>query len=175
MARITFRDYCVILILVGALLIGIGTTCAPFALATEAQSSMGVGHEWQKSTYTCWGSTQSMFGLATMVNQYYRLPPRLVHAVIEVESGWNPDATNLASGAQGLMQIHPEHHPNYAGSYDPCQNMNYGAWYLTRLLGDNDPRYPEGLPYALNKYSGGAEGYPERVMDIRDRVRRAVG
>lgn len=149
-------------------------TCLPVN-ASEAQSSKGVGHGWQQSTYTCWGTTQSMFSIATMVNDYYGLPPYLVHAVIEVESGWNPNATNLSSGAKGLMQIHPEHHPNYVGGYDPCQNMNYGTWYLTYLLGGNDPRYPEGLPYVLDKYSGGAEGYPERVMDIRERILRANG
>jgi soluble lytic murein transglycosylase-like protein len=64
-----------------------------------------------------------------------RVDPRLVRALIEVESGWNLRARSR-KGAMGLMQLMPEtaarmgvRHP-----YDAQQNVRGGVRYLRWLL-----------------------------------------
>ncbi len=72
--------------------------------------------------------------------------PYLVCAVIEAESGWNPDAESH-QGAQGLMQLMPETAFDMEqkglvdqGAYsadnlgDPETNIEFGTAYLSYLL-----------------------------------------
>lgn len=65
----------------------------------------------------------------------YRLEPALLHAVISVESGYNPRAVSSA-GAIGMMQLMPGTAADLGVSdpYDPVANINGGARYLRRLL-----------------------------------------
>lgn len=64
-----------------------------------------------------------------------RLHPGLLHAVVRVESAYNPQAVSK-KGAQGLMQLMPATADRYgvANSYDPKQNLEGGARYLKDLL-----------------------------------------
>ncbi len=83
----------------------------------------------------------------------YGVDPRLVDAVIAVESAGNPSAVS-SKGAQGLMQLMPAtavllgvHDP-----FNPRQNIDGGVRHLRGLLdsfGD--------LPLALAAYNAGAE------------------
>ena len=83
----------------------------------------------------------------------YAVDPRLVEAVIAVESAGNPSAVS-SKGAQGLMQLMPAtaavlgvHDP-----FNPRQNIDGGIRHLRGLLdsfGD--------LPLALAAYNAGAE------------------
>ncbi len=59
----------------------------------------------------------------------------LIHAVINVESGYNPKAISR-SGAQGLMQLMPGTAKRYAvkDAFDPNQNILGGVRYLRDLL-----------------------------------------
>ncbi|ELV08108.1 lytic transglycosylase domain-containing protein [Wohlfahrtiimonas chitiniclastica] len=71
----------------------------------------------------------------TMVARQYDLQPALLHAVITVESAYNPNAISHA-GAKGLMQLMPAAAARFGvdDPYDPIQNMRGGAAYLRWLL-----------------------------------------
>lgn len=76
----------------------------------------------------------------------------LLHAVISVESGYNPGAMS-PKGATGLMQLLPSTGRRYGGGnlFDPEENIRAGAEYLKYLLKlfDND------LELALAGYNAG--------------------
>lgn len=63
------------------------------------------------------------------------LDPKLVHAVIRAESGYNANAVS-PKGAIGLMQLIPATAQRYGvqDSYDPSQNIYGGTRYLRDLL-----------------------------------------
>jgi len=63
------------------------------------------------------------------------LDSALLHAVISVESRYNPNAVSRA-GAVGLMQLMPATAKRYGvkDSFDPAQNLHGGAKYLRDLL-----------------------------------------
>jgi soluble lytic murein transglycosylase-like protein len=65
----------------------------------------------------------------------YQLPSELIHAVILVESNYNPRAIS-PKGAQGLMQLMPATAKRFGGanSWDPRQNILTGSRYLRWLL-----------------------------------------
>ncbi len=65
----------------------------------------------------------------------YRVPPELISAFIDVESGWNPKAVS-AKGAIGLMQLMPATARRF-GAYQPFdveQNIAAGTRYVTALM-----------------------------------------
>ncbi len=65
----------------------------------------------------------------------YRLDPRLVFALIRVESGFDPQARSVKN-AQGLMQLIPETAERFAvrNVWDPAENLRGGMSYLRWLL-----------------------------------------
>jgi soluble lytic murein transglycosylase-like protein len=75
---------------------------------------------------------------------------RLVHAVIEAESNYQPRARSR-TGAKGLMQLMPATARQYAvgDPYDPRTNIEAGVRHLKSLLG----RFELGL--ALAAYNAG--------------------
>ncbi len=101
----------------------------------------------------------------------------LLHAVVLVESAYNPGARS-PKGAQGLMQLMPATAARYTvtNPYDPAQNLRAGSRHLRHLLTEFD----NDLQLALAAYNAGAEAvrrnrngippYPE----TRDYVRRVV-
>lgn len=80
------------------------------------------------------------------------LDPALLHAVVMVESGYNP-AARSPKGAQGLMQLMPDTARRFGTTdpYDPAQNLRGGARYLARLLAEFDGE----LSLALAAYNAG--------------------
>lgn len=65
----------------------------------------------------------------------YRVPPELVAAFIDVESGWNPLALSK-KGAMGLMQLMPTTARRF-GAFDPYdieQNIAAGTRLLATLM-----------------------------------------
>ena len=84
--------------------------------------------------------------------------PNLVYALIEVESGYRPDAES-PRGAMGLMQLMPETATRYAvlDPFDPAANIDAGTRHLRILLDEF------GTRGALAAYNAG-EG-PVRAFD----------
>ena len=82
----------------------------------------------------------------------HRLSPALLHAVITVESGYNPSARSH-KGAVGLMQLMPSTAKRYFVDdiWDPRQNVAGGARYLSDLL----RMFNNDLGLALAAYNAG--------------------
>lgn len=73
--------------------------------------------------------------LVTEIARGYELDSALLHAVIAVESRYNPNALS-PNGAAGLMQLMPATAKRYGvdNALDPEQNLRGGAKYLRDLL-----------------------------------------
>ena len=82
------------------------------------------------------------------------LPAGLLHAVIKVESNYNPDAVSR-KGAIGLMQLMPETARRYGvdDPRDPRANVFGGARYLKNLM----TLFDFDVPLALAAYNAGPE------------------
>jgi len=107
------------------------------------------------------------------IAEHYDLDPFLLAAMIQVESGFRPEAVS-PKGARGLMQIMPET-ATWLGKhsaqsipvddlFDPKTNIGLGAYYLTYLL----ERFPT-LYAALAAYNAGPTNarrwLDERIWD----------
>jgi soluble lytic murein transglycosylase-like protein len=82
----------------------------------------------------------------------HNLEEALLHAVIRVESGYNPVALSV-KGAAGMMQLLPATAQRYGARnlYDPGQNIQAGAHYLRDLL----DMFDGNVPLALAAYNAG--------------------
>jgi soluble lytic murein transglycosylase-like protein len=119
--------------------------------------------------------------LISTISAANNVDARLVHAVIEQESGYQARARSK-KGARGLMQLMPDTARQYGvrNSYDPKANIEAGIKHLKDLMSRLD------LPLALAAYNageatirryGGLPPYPETqtyVRNILQRVGRAT-
>jgi soluble lytic murein transglycosylase-like protein len=82
----------------------------------------------------------------------YGLAPELLHAVVQVESGYNAQAVS-PKGAVGLMQLMPAtaRRLGVADRRDPLANLRGGARYLRNLIG----LFSGDLSLALAAYNAG--------------------
>jgi soluble lytic murein transglycosylase len=113
------------------------------------------------------------------------LDPVLVLAIIEVESGWDPDAVSDRA-AHGLMQLQIPTLADEAAdgqlasvdAHDPIVNVRAGVRYYARLLKRfSDPElamvaYNAG-PNRLARYIRSEVGVPERFWEYPRAIRRA--
>ncbi len=84
----------------------------------------------------------------------HAVPERLLRAVIQAESGFNPRAVSRR-GARGLMQLMPETAGmlGVRNSFDPGENIDAGARHLRALLG----RFRNNLRLTLAAYNAGEQ------------------
>ena len=82
----------------------------------------------------------------------YRIPTELIHAVISVESNYNPDAVS-PKGARGFMQLMPATAKRFGSNNnaDPRQNILTGSKYLRWLL----DFFNEDVELAIAAYNAG--------------------
>jgi soluble lytic murein transglycosylase-like protein len=115
----------------------------------------------------------------------YQIPSALIHAVILVESNYNPRAYS-PKGAQGLMQLMPATAKRFgsANSWDPRQNILTGSKYLRWLM----DYFGEDLELTIAAYNAGegavmqagrkiprfseTEKYVPKVLSIYNKTKR---
>jgi len=87
-------------------------------------------------------------------SQYYQVDEKLIWAVMEVESAFNPNAVSNA-GACGLMQLMPATavEMGVTDIFDPAQNIAGGVQYLSRML----DLFNGNIDFALAGYNAGPE------------------
>jgi hypothetical protein len=80
--------------------------------------------------------------------------PKLVAAIVAVESQFNPRAVSRR-GAEGLMQLMPETaaHLDVDDPFDPRDNIDGGVRHLKRLM----KRFHNDLPLVLAAYNAGEQ------------------
>lgn len=99
-----------------------------------------------------------------------KVDPALIHAVITVESGYNPSARSRA-GAVGLMQLMPQTAKRYGvtNRLDPAQNIHGGARYLRDLKA----MFGNNLQLVIAAYNAGEEAvmkYGRKIPPYRETI-----
>lgn len=128
---------------------------APF----EAKSSFSSSSAWSNQEKSSWQSQYNrptdtnlppFYSIVARYSSYYKVPRKLVFAIIETESHFNSQAVSHA-GAKGLMQLMDMHSRRWKiDPFDPEANVMVGTHLIATLL----QKY-ESLPLALAAYNAG--------------------
>jgi soluble lytic murein transglycosylase-like protein len=121
-------------------------------------------------------TTPEISQLVEQTASRHKVDPQLVHAIIKVESAYDPLAVSN-KGAMGLMQLIPKtaHELGVVDPFDPQENIEGGVTYLRHLLNV----FGGDLNLSLAAYNAG-EGAVRRYggvpffAETRDYVRRVT-
>ncbi len=125
--------------------------------------------------------------LIQQASEQYGVDPKLIHAVIQTESGYKSDAISR-SGAKGLMQLMDATAASLGvkNSYDPQDNINGGTKFLAYLM----QKYDGNEQVALAAYNAGPgridrlgisndvqlqEQYSELPKETQNYLRKVMG
>ena len=100
----------------------------PKGASDESSAAGGIGYPRAKAQ-------QRYDDLIAQVAREQKVDAALIHAVVTVESGYNPRARS-PKGATGLMQVMPDTARRYGVTdlLNPLENLRAGARYLRDLL-----------------------------------------
>jgi len=115
--------------------------------------------------------------LVQQTSYRFQVDPNLVHAIIQVESDYNPSAVSN-KGAMGLMQLIPATAQRYGvdNPFDPKQNIEGGVNHLKYLL----DLFDGDLSLSLAAYNAGENsvlrrgGVPE-FQETRAYIKKVSG
>ena len=132
----------------------------------------------------CLGQPSELKRCADQWATSFAVDRRLVYAIIEAESAWNPHAISVA-GAAGVMQLMPATAASVGvrNRFEPCDNIRGGVAYLASLrsiLGEDlrlvlagynagpGAVQAKGLRYSFEPVTA----YVRRVLAIYRRIQR---
>ncbi|AEI76289.1 transglycosylase [Cupriavidus necator N-1] len=130
----------------------VAPTAAPAALPARAFIGLPTQPVAKAAVVAGKSPPSELVALAHRAAQAAAVDPHLLMAMVEVESGWNPQATSV-KGAIGLRQLMPAtaRMLGVTDAYDPAQNLQGGASYLGGLLS----RFNGDTSLALAAYNAG--------------------
>jgi len=149
--------------------------------SNKAEQHKAAGHRSSAPSRAPLTSTNNRSTYVDIINTAcgrHGVDPALVHALVKVESDFNPYALSR-KGAMGLMQLMPQTAlvMNVGNSFNPNDNIDGGVKYLRYLI----DRYEGNLPLALAAYNSGetavkkwgtippypeTQNYVQRIMKI---------
>jgi soluble lytic murein transglycosylase-like protein len=125
---------------------------AGYQLVTKRDTITNTGHILANRPIETGGPTAFKHHIRRASNQY-GVDAALIEAVIQIESGFNPNAVSK-KGATGLMQLMSATASQYAvrDRFDPRQNINAGVQHLRHLI----DRFDGEIILVLAAYNAGA-------------------
>jgi soluble lytic murein transglycosylase-like protein len=113
---------------------------------------------------------------------YFKVPDRLLAAVVLNESGGDPHAVSK-TGAQGLTQLEPETAKGLGvtDAFDPLQSLGGGALYLKQMIDRYHGNVVEAVaaynagPDRIDNYLAGKASLPDETRAYVQRVIGAYG
>lgn len=149
-ATIRARHASAVVMMIGGMTTGDDAVAKPVSVAIQPGGSISRGSTRPLPT----SAVSRVMALSPLIDEASHLADvdsALLMAVIDVESGGNPQAVS-PKGATGLMQLMPRTGARHGASnlFDPRQNVAAGARYLKALIGQFGD-----LPLALAAYNAG--------------------
>lgn len=81
-------------------------------------------------------------------SDYYGVDSNLVASIVDIESGYNPNAVGSSHGEIGLMQLRPEFHE--CASFNIEKNIACGTRYLSKVRRIKEAEWGCYWPVAFN-------------------------
>jgi soluble lytic murein transglycosylase-like protein len=138
--------------------------------------------QYAQSQYAAKKYSRSQYdNIINIIARGQGVSPTLIKSVIEVESGYDPNAKS-SKGAMGLMQLMPGTAQDLGVSdpWNPTENITAGTKYLSWLIRKYDGNIMKALaaynagPNAVDTY-GGIPPYQETTNYVRSVLARLNG
>mgnify|MGYP001320369246 FL=1 len=132
--------------------VGVSSGIQSFLPIGDVLQAYGASSPVQRSYSDIKAPTDRFNQLIKQAAEKYNVDEKLIHAIVKMESNYNPNATSRA-GAAGLMQLMPATARGLGvkDRYDPAQNIDGGTRYISQML----KRFNGNLKLALAAYNAG--------------------